>query len=691
MQMKPCSVALAVTLAWAAQPILADGFDDLVRQVDGVRSASPAEGWDNPILAEQVSDKAIAHRKQMVLRAAAEDRLVVKGQTPTYLFPIMIAKLMVDPHDRKALAYVWDGQRIRGKDDMFSKSSLSRLLCQFGPSLDSGRVEAMRDDVSRFRSFLGGGTENHVAMRRTAGYLFGEHFPKATFSEGISGEELARQCRDFMRTYGKTIYASSMFEYLSPIYHAVNTAPWLNVAEFAQDDGAKLMARAILDWMMVDYALNYHQGMLLAPLTREKGLITDSYQLSYARSISQWTGWLYWGGGNTPESGDRFPDTKYLMHQSLGAVLHSASPWNPHPVIRNLGAKRLPGPYMALQSRINWPVIERTHVNKYGKPRIGPGQPDPRYNVRSIYVDRDYAIGAGNRHEDIMDPYLDSTVPFSVVWKSPDDRNWLMPVHPYWFTLRKWENAEGVLGDEDWSGASPFQQMVHWGNAAVLVWDIPRHDPYEGRHGKGNPLFESQRKLDLIQCVYVYVPETIDEKRESPAGFFLREGDVYVAIRPLQKGAAWQKSRHEGFIRLAMPGSRVGMTIEVGDKREYGSFDAFQRRTSAASLDLAAFATDKRVVYRSTRGHTLSLRHKSPDWLPDASVDGVRLDYSRWPICESPYVTCRDRVLDVNDGQQGFTIDWRSDWPEYTYYDLHGSEKTITGREGLKDGKLQER
>ena len=80
----------------------------------------------------------------------------------------------------------------------------------------------------------------------------------------LSGEELARQCRDFMRTYGKTLYASSMFEYLSPIYHAVNTAPWLNVAEFAQDDGAKLMARAILDWMMVDYALNYHQGMLLA-------------------------------------------------------------------------------------------------------------------------------------------------------------------------------------------------------------------------------------------------------------------------------------------------------------------------------------------------------------------------------------------------------------------------------------------
>ena len=54
-------------------------------------------------------------------------------------------------------------------------------------------------------------------------------------------------------------------------------------------------------------------------------------------------------------------------------------------------------------------------------------------------------------------------------------------------------------------------------------------------------------------------------------------------------------------------------------------------------------------------------------------------------------MTCRDRVLDVNDGQQGFTIDWRSDWPEYTYYDLHGSEKTITGREGLKDGKLHQK
>jgi len=689
-----------IGFAWAllaigtAEPILADEFGDLVRQVDHVMSEPTAGGWDDPILAGQVSDEAIAHRKKMVIRAAGDDRFRSKAANPKLQFPIVLARLMLNPDDREALAYVPLGMRYRGKGDTFGKSSLSRLFCQFGSLLESGVVEALRDELTTYPGFLGGGTENHVAMRRTAGYLAAERFPEATFYHGLSGEKLAHECREFIRTYGRTVYANSMFEYLSPIYHAVDTAPWLNVAEFARDDGTRLMARAILDWMMADYALNYHQGVVLPPFQREKGLLTGSYQLSYARSLSQWTGWLYWGGGNTPQQDERFGDPKYLPNQpyGLGAVLHAVSSWNPHPVIRNIGAKRLPGPYRLLQSRVNWQLIEQTHLNEYGKTTLArPGQPNSRYNMRSVYVDRDYAIGASYRHENIMDPYLRSAVPFSVAWQSEDDCNWLLPAHPYWFTLRKWEDSEDVLGNEDWSGINPFLQMVHWENAAILVWDIPQRDPYEGRFGKGSPKFPSERRLDLIQCAYVYVPATIDERQESPAGFFLREGDVYIAIRPLSDGAHWETSRHAGFVRLAMPGPLVGFAIEVGDKSEFGSFEAFQDKTSTGSLDLSAFQTEKRATYRSTRGHVLSLRHRSPNWLPDASVDGVALDFARWPIWESPYATCRDRVLDVNDGRQGFTIDWRGDWPEYTYYEVHGSNRKVTGREWIQEGKLQSR
>ena len=78
------------------------------------------------------------------------------------------------------------------------------------------------------------------------------------------------------------------------------------------------------------------------------------------------------------------------------------------------------------------------------------------------------------------------------------------------------------------------------------------------------------------------------------------------------------------------------------------------------------------MVYQTSRGHVLDLRHQAADdvsdsdrsgWLPDASINGVPLDFDRWPTCESPYVSCRDRVLDVNDGRQGFTIDWQGDLP----------------------------
>jgi len=625
----------------------------------------------------------------MVIRAAADGLVPVKEHSPKYLFPSMIAKLMRNPNDQEALSYVASGMRFRGTDDVFSKSSLARLLCQFQPLLGTNLIGQIRDEVTAYPGFMGGGTENQVAMRRTSGYLFAERFPDANFHYGLSGKSLARECQEFMRRYGRTIYATSMWEYVSPIYHAVNTSPWLNVAEFAQDDTARLVAMAILDWMLTDYAINYHQGILLAPLQREKGLITGDYQLSYARSLSQWTGWLYWGGGNTPQDGDSFPDPKYTFHQPLGAVLHAASPWNPNPVIRNLGVKQLPGPYMLLQARGNWSNIEQTQIEPYRKIKMSQkDRPDSRYNLRSVYVNRDYAIGGSYRRENILDPYLPSAVASTVVWRSSDDCNWLLPVHPFWFTHRTREGSNEVLGDEDWSGVSPFLQMVHWENAAIMVWDIPRYDPYKGKFGKGSPKFPSERGPELVQCAFAYVPSSIDEKRESAAGFFLREGGVYIALRPLRNGAHWQSSRHRGFFRLAMPGSLVGFAIEVGDEKEFGSFNAFQERISANKLDLSEFETDKRAAYQSSRGHRLMLRHRSPGWLPDASINGIPLDFSRWPTCESPYVTCRNRVLDVNDGRQGFTINWQGDLPIYTCYDLRGGRRVTTSHRLIRTGKL---
>jgi len=521
----------------------------MVAGVAASLGCSAADSADEAARTALVSDEAIAVRKQMVIEAgAADDYLERPGRHPKHRDPVVMCRLALDPENESAWKYVPVGMLHRGGADHFTKSNLAQLTCKFGHLFTPEMTEKLRKEVTTFPLFFHGGTENHVSMYRTAAFLFAERFPNETFHFGLSSRRLADACRDYMRKYGRTIYATGTYEYMSPTYHAVNTAPWINIVEYAKDDTAKLMARAILDWFMADYAQSYLHGHMLAPAARAKGLLGTQYQTSYARTPSQWTGWLYWGGGTTPQQGT-FSDPKYLPLQPYArtGVLHALMDWNPHPIIRNIGAKRVRLPYSIRQSHGSWDCIDMSQVNAYGKTK--------------------------SRHT-------------------------------------------------------------------------------------------------------------------HPAAFFLREGDVYIAVRPLATGAAWQQTSYPGFVRLAMPGSRVGFAIEVGDKREFGSFEAFQKKIASTELDVSQLASARRATYRSTRGDVLALRHTFPDRLPEAVVNGVTLDFDRWPTSESPYVTCRDRVLDVNDGRQGFTVDWRGDVPKYAYYDITDAGRKITKRQHIKNGKL---
>ena len=110
-------------------------------------------------------------------------------------------------------------------------------------------------------------------------------------------------------------------------------------------------------------------------------------------------------------------------------------------------------------------------------------------------------------------------------------------------------------------------------------------------------------------------------------------------------------------------------------------------------LDTSELDSNKEVTYTSTRGNTLFLQHQpvpntSSTWLPNASINGTTLDFDAWPISQSPYVKCSNRVLHVNDGRSGFTIDWSGDLPEYTYFDLIDRQLVITGKKFVQEGKL---
>ena len=290
--------------------------------------------------------------------------------------------------------------------------------------------------------------------------------------------------------------------------------------------------------------------------------------------------------------------------------------------------------------------------------------------VRSTYVSKGYAIGAGARSADIDDPTVRHSHTFGIIWKDTAPRNWLFFVHPYWYVNRLDDVTGEPLGIDDWSGTSPFLQMVHWENAAVLLLELPGQDPYRGQAMGSNEKWISDRPEKLFQRLNAYVPETIDEAKQTDAGVFLRSGSVFVGMRPIGGELAWESCGRKGYRRLRIEGELIGVSVEVGDQAEYESFSRFVEQVSNAQLDLGDLSTEKRVRYHSTRGHCLDIQHNSDDWRPIASINGIALDFDSWPTCESAYLTCRDGIMDVNDGRTGRRIDWQNDDPVYASYTL---------------------
>jgi hypothetical protein len=294
-------------------------------------------------------------------------------------------------------------------------------------------------------------------------------------------------------------------------------------------------------------------------------------------------------------------------------------------------------------------------------------------------VARNYAIGTGyfRRDESGDNEQYMHLLPGAITYRTSDLLNSIFVSHPYWYAGEPHGNSEEackVFGLDCWLGKSPFEQSVHWENTVLYLYDIPERDPYvAGARPKDAAKWTDSRRAQPLRSVCVYVPEGIDETRETSWGWLLRERDVYIALRPVNAvKARWEKCVNDvqkGYKRLALDGSLLGLVIEVGDAAEYGDADTFATKVGAARLDTSGLAR-KRIDYVSSRGIAFSLEYNATSWFPRASVKGVPLDFEKWPICESPYVTSRDSVLDVNDGRNGFRIAWQNDSPIYSTYTL---------------------
>lgn len=667
----------------------APSFQDLVAGVSKPPAAEKIAADEEARLTYSVSAEAMKLRKAAVLQKAVD---IIPDDRPSgkQSLRVDLARLMRDPQDELAWKNVEIVAPFAGKSAHFTKIMLAYVYGKYQDTLSAGMREALRHQAEGYDEFLGTGTENHIAMQRVAGSIFGAAFPDMKTAYGISGKELEALTLEWMPRYAKAVYATSMKEYLSMIYLGVHNEIWLTAAQYGPTENSRAIGQAMLDWIWADLAVNTHLGQTLPPSTRAKLMLDHSAPMIHPSTHAQWLAWLYWGDLRSRPGSDPLPPVAAALGKKTKsskmkednegyqtAIVPSITDLSPNEVIRNLGAKKVALPYMLLQSRAHGSFVGATAANPFLKEKNKPEAEITRNHLRSAYIARDYTLGAGYfRRDDSGDneQYM-HLLPSAITYRSTDLLNSIFVSHPYWYAGEPHGNrdeASKVFGLDCWLGKSPFEQSVHWENTVIHLFDIPDEDPYvAAAKPKEAAKWTDSRLKSPLKKVCVYVPESIDETRQTEWGWVLREGNVYASLRPVNASkTSWETCSNEvqkGYKRLVLDGSLIGLVVELGDAAEHGSLDAFIAKAGNAAPQL----TGRRIDYTSTRGIPLSLQYNDDSWFPKASVKGATLDFENWPVCESPYVTSRKGVLDINDGQNGFTVSWQGDKPTYTTYKIN--------------------
>jgi len=656
-----------------------------------------------------ISENAIERRKRFVILQTARpteyrDRVIhidknkkgsVDGKS---IIPIASALLEMDTQNKEAKDIILAAMEYRKRDSMFTKLRASQVFCHFYDIFTQDEISRFKKEMVKYHQFFGYGTENHIAMKRIAGLLFGQTFPDVEFRHALTGAQVMTECMSYMQRYGRAVYGSSNSEFLSHIYFPVHMEVWAAAWQYARNPIARLMAKATMDWLFANAALNFGHRFVNGPLQRGSyGGIEKYRKHALSRLL-----WVY--GADTEELFEEL--SKARMPAPVISI--AMTDYMPHEAIRNILAKRVKLPFSIRQACANKAYLGKFYQNAIVTEKFPRKYPHKKSFFRTVYIGENYAMGGGNlriAHEIFSSQ--PTTIAFTASWQSEHPYNYLLAVHPYWFTKKTWSKKEKKWGfgknisnkekiegsyfmDEDLFGFSPCFQMVQKENAAVLLYYIPKIDPFKDYHQKGGSA--SDRLTELIQECFIYIPKSVEKREQTDNGFFIRDGNTYIAVIPFSPEAKWKESVRKHFIRIGIPGELTGFAIEMGDQNEYASLEQFKAKFSRHQLDLTHLKTNRIVRYTSTRGHSLTIRHTGFDTgLPESTINGSSVNFENYPTIESPYVSSGNYVLDVCDGKSGFTVDWSKEYPSYAYYLVKDGKKESVRRVWVKNGKVKER
>jgi hypothetical protein len=647
---------------------------------------------------QEITDFDPQERKEKILQYAA-DRYQLPATNysdPEKVYwPVTIARYsLYGENDSLANSYVNYPEFIHKDPFHFILVGMARLMLLHddAPAMERHKITYLKNVYKRHDSYspwTAEGTENHINMSRTSGYLFACEMTKFPDLFPLA-ERYKKMMEEWIKWYAFEIYSKGTAEFNASTYGIFNIIGWLNIYDFASDQQIKQCARSILDYYSAELALHYAQGFIGGSESR------GSVHKSPFSAETEFLGWLWYGPSNysIPLLNKKISNNKHPL-QTVHAA--TSSYW-PSREIVHLAIRNCNIPAYYLNSKPSYSLSKRSFIKQF------------------YYIDSTFELGSA------LFPYGAFTTAAykNVTWKAifkTADINEKLPV----------VMSGGGLYYPDRTGSvrNPWLQDVQHKNVMILMNKMPENaGSIYNRIKDTVNLWKRRWKEDFIQRYsdkderivkeYLHPVRIMKKGTTSSTGngayisfdsdklkqlsifhdrVFMRINESYAVVLNMGSG---NFKVEEGIISThAKLGVLTGLALEIINAHQYNTFEEFidaynfsirhiKRKNQANTFSYISLSGELiEATYREngtfieplydwgygpvkSQVYQASPPFMQPEWpsgkgygrIPELKINGVHIDLEKtWNVFYGVNMELSDEELIIRAKESEYSID----------------------------------
>jgi len=497
----------------------------------------------------------------------------------------------------------------------FNVYSVMDAILRVGDRLLPGLIEKAKVQLAAHFGEDKGFTENHKLQYRVARYLFGQTWPDGpNFSDGTTPREAMKEAENWINDWIDRTVSLGQLEFDSVNYHSLYYICMTTLYDFAKDPLMKRKAWMMMQLLIADWAPEYLKGNWIGAHSREKYNQVTHTVLNCGVAIP--FGYLYFGDSHF------HPELEETYYVGLAAV----QGFRPLALLGNIATDRSK-PY----------VHRETKAPRRGFGISTADVPTWKYD----FVTKDYALGSSYGDITAVENHR-----WDLTWVSEKDGSTCFFINPSYSKkqlLQYFDDDPDKILDNiikqrpyykdpnKWIEGSPYEKLFQHENTIIALYDIPETE--RNRHVNG------------------FFSKIIEERIQDQSGWhFCRADSIYFAVLMLTAREWREETDH---FRVTMNNRRTGVIMEVAQRSEFPSFEAFQNKikTNYLLIDMNKL----RVVYTNSRRDWLDFTY------PDKRLlNGKKVTFKNWSLFKGPFVNSKigTKLIEIQYGKEKVVLDF---------------------------------